>query len=215
MSFLVIFSLADDQPLSVCVCVSLNIFNEYHVFCRNCTEENFSLHSNLLQGDQTTPSASTRSSQPKLPKVQCMNAFRYPCQRRCDGLSCVLCVLDRFSRHPPQCKRSPALQRLQFCSSGLSGGRQKRPASQHSPHSAGKSLVCIHACVSVSCVCIVYVCVRCQMHGGSAQFADVYELKEDIGVGSYSICKRCIHRVTAMELAVKVRHMHFIYVYAL
>uniref|UniRef100_A0A8C2E128 non-specific serine/threonine protein kinase n=1 Tax=Cyprinus carpio TaxID=7962 RepID=A0A8C2E128_CYPCA len=45
-----------------------------------------------------------------------------------------------------------------------------------------------------------------QMHGGSAQFADVYELKEDIGVGSYSICKRCIHRVTAMEFAVKVRH---------
>uniref|UniRef100_A0A672L103 non-specific serine/threonine protein kinase n=1 Tax=Sinocyclocheilus grahami TaxID=75366 RepID=A0A672L103_SINGR len=51
------------------------------------------------------------------------------------------------------------------------------------------------------CVC---VCVRCQMHGGSAQFADVYELKEDIGVGSYSICKRCIHRVTAMEFAVKI-----------
>uniref|UniRef100_A0A672L1S3 non-specific serine/threonine protein kinase n=1 Tax=Sinocyclocheilus grahami TaxID=75366 RepID=A0A672L1S3_SINGR len=42
------------------------------------------------------------------------------------------------------------------------------------------------------------------MHGGSAQFADVYELKEDIGVGSYSICKRCIHRVTAMEFAVKI-----------
>lgn len=46
------------------------------------------------------------------------------------------------------------------------------------------------------------------MHGGSAQFSDVYELKEDIGVGSYSICKRCIHRVTAMEFAVKVRHRH-------
>lgn len=43
------------------------------------------------------------------------------------------------------------------------------------------------------------------MHGGAAQFADVYELKEDIGVGSYSICKRCIHRVTTMEFAVKVR----------
>ncbi len=27
---------------------------------------------------------------------------------------CLVCVLDRFSRHPPQCKRSPALQRLQF-----------------------------------------------------------------------------------------------------
>uniref|UniRef100_A0AAY4DYH5 non-specific serine/threonine protein kinase n=1 Tax=Denticeps clupeoides TaxID=299321 RepID=A0AAY4DYH5_9TELE len=43
-----------------------------------------------------------------------------------------------------------------------------------------------------------------QMHSGTAQFSDMYELKEDIGVGSYSICKRCIHRVTCMEFAVKV-----------
>ncbi|XP_060783643.1 ribosomal protein S6 kinase alpha-6 isoform X4 [Neoarius graeffei] len=43
-----------------------------------------------------------------------------------------------------------------------------------------------------------------QMHSGTAQFSDVYETKEDIGVGSYSICKRCIHRVTAMEFAVKI-----------
>ncbi|TSL89878.1 Ribosomal protein S6 kinase alpha-3 [Bagarius yarrelli] len=43
-----------------------------------------------------------------------------------------------------------------------------------------------------------------QMHNGTAQFSDVYELKEDIGVGSYSICKRCVHRVTAMEFAVKI-----------
>ncbi|XP_017330161.1 ribosomal protein S6 kinase alpha-6 isoform X3 [Ictalurus punctatus] len=43
-----------------------------------------------------------------------------------------------------------------------------------------------------------------QMHSGMSQFSDVYELKEDIGVGSYSICKRCIHRVTTMEFAVKI-----------
>uniref|UniRef100_A0AAY4DY77 Ribosomal protein S6 kinase n=1 Tax=Denticeps clupeoides TaxID=299321 RepID=A0AAY4DY77_9TELE len=43
-----------------------------------------------------------------------------------------------------------------------------------------------------------------QMHSGTAQFSDMYELKEDIGVGSYSICKRCIHRVTCMEFAVKI-----------
>lgn len=57
----------------LCVCQFKYILYEYHVFvcdCRNCTEESFSLHSNLLQGDQTTPSASTQSSQPKLPKVQ-------------------------------------------------------------------------------------------------------------------------------------------------
>lgn len=56
---------------------------------------------------------------------------------------------------------------------------------------------------------IVYSCCSLclvKMHSDAAQFSDVYELKEDIGVGSYSICKRCIHRVTAMEFAVKVRH---------
>ncbi|XP_062440430.1 ribosomal protein S6 kinase alpha-6 isoform X1 [Rhea pennata] len=43
-----------------------------------------------------------------------------------------------------------------------------------------------------------------QLHGSSAQFTDVYELKEDIGVGSYSVCKRCIHIATNMEFAVKI-----------
>ncbi|XP_032886711.1 ribosomal protein S6 kinase alpha-6 [Amblyraja radiata] len=43
-----------------------------------------------------------------------------------------------------------------------------------------------------------------QLHGNSIQFNDGYELKEDIGIGSYSICKRCIHRVTNMEFAVKI-----------
>uniref|UniRef100_A0A4W4DTM0 non-specific serine/threonine protein kinase n=1 Tax=Electrophorus electricus TaxID=8005 RepID=A0A4W4DTM0_ELEEL len=42
------------------------------------------------------------------------------------------------------------------------------------------------------------------MPSSATQFSDVYELKEDIGVGSYSICKRCIHRVTTMEFAVKI-----------
>ncbi|XP_071981929.1 ribosomal protein S6 kinase alpha-6 isoform X1 [Engystomops pustulosus] len=43
-----------------------------------------------------------------------------------------------------------------------------------------------------------------QFHGSRAQFTDVYDLKEDIGVGSYSICKRCVHRATNMEYAVKI-----------
>ncbi|XP_054978968.1 ribosomal protein S6 kinase alpha-6 isoform X2 [Sorex araneus] len=43
-----------------------------------------------------------------------------------------------------------------------------------------------------------------QISGNAAQFGDVYELKEDIGVGSYSVCKRCIHTATNMEFAVKV-----------
>ncbi|XP_055980095.1 ribosomal protein S6 kinase alpha-6 isoform X2 [Sorex fumeus] len=43
-----------------------------------------------------------------------------------------------------------------------------------------------------------------QINGNAAKFGDVYELKEDIGVGSYSVCKRCIHTATNMEFAVKV-----------
>lgn len=43
-----------------------------------------------------------------------------------------------------------------------------------------------------------------QLHRNSIQFTDGYDLKEDIGVGSYSICKRCIHKATNMEYAVKV-----------
>lgn len=43
------------------------------------------------------------------------------------------------------------------------------------------------------------------------QFTDVYELKEDIGVGSYSVCKRCIHIATNMEFAVKVLFNKFIF----
>lgn len=35
-------------------------------------------------------------------------------------------------------------------------------------------------------------------------FGDDYELKEDIGVGSYSVCKRCIHKASNQEFAVKI-----------
>lgn len=43
-----------------------------------------------------------------------------------------------------------------------------------------------------------------QLRGNSALFTDAYDLKEDIGVGSYSVCKRCIHIASNMEFAVKV-----------
>ncbi|KAL8190316.1 UNVERIFIED_CONTAM: Ribosomal protein S6 kinase alpha-3, partial [Gekko kuhli] len=42
-----------------------------------------------------------------------------------------------------------------------------------------------------------------QLHRNSIQFTDGYEVKQDIGVGSYSVCKRCIHKATNMEYAVK------------
>lgn len=43
-----------------------------------------------------------------------------------------------------------------------------------------------------------------QLHRSMSQFSDTYEIKEDIGVGSYSVCKRCLHKGTGMEYAVKV-----------
>ena len=33
---------------------------------------------------------------------------------------------------------------------------------------------------------------------------DEYDLCEEIGRGSYSICKRCVHKATRMEYAVKI-----------
>ncbi|XP_060071671.1 ribosomal protein S6 kinase 2 alpha-like [Ylistrum balloti] len=38
----------------------------------------------------------------------------------------------------------------------------------------------------------------------SIQFSDEYEMKEDIGIGSYSVCKRCIHKLTGGSFAVKI-----------
>uniref|UniRef100_A0A8C2ANT0 Ribosomal protein S6 kinase n=1 Tax=Cyprinus carpio TaxID=7962 RepID=A0A8C2ANT0_CYPCA len=43
-----------------------------------------------------------------------------------------------------------------------------------------------------------------QLHGNNILFTDGYELKEDIGIGAYSVCKRCIHRITSVEYAVKI-----------
>ncbi|XP_039601488.1 ribosomal protein S6 kinase alpha-3 isoform X1 [Polypterus senegalus] len=43
-----------------------------------------------------------------------------------------------------------------------------------------------------------------QLHRNSIQFTDVYDVKEDIGVGSYSVCKRCVHMGTNMEYAAKI-----------
>ncbi|XP_053769923.1 ribosomal protein S6 kinase alpha-2 isoform X2 [Desmodus rotundus] len=43
-----------------------------------------------------------------------------------------------------------------------------------------------------------------QLHGNNVHFTDGYEVKEDIGVGSYSVCKRCVHKATDTEYAVKI-----------
>ncbi|XP_072907203.1 ribosomal protein S6 kinase alpha-2 isoform X2 [Hemitrygon akajei] len=43
-----------------------------------------------------------------------------------------------------------------------------------------------------------------QLHGNNIHFTDGYELKEDVGVGSFSVCKRCVHKITSVEYAVKI-----------
>nr|KAG5691731.1 hypothetical protein BaRGS_010234 [Batillaria attramentaria] len=37
-----------------------------------------------------------------------------------------------------------------------------------------------------------------------SHFTDDYEMKEDIGIGSYSVCKRCVHKASGISYAVKV-----------
>uniref|UniRef100_A0A803T402 non-specific serine/threonine protein kinase n=1 Tax=Anolis carolinensis TaxID=28377 RepID=A0A803T402_ANOCA len=71
-------------------------------------------------------------------------------------------------------------------------------------HQLFKGFSFVNSWISDSGVIIlVYICFQ-QLHGNSALFTDAYELKEDIGVGSYSVCKRCIHIVSNMEFAVKI-----------
>jgi len=40
--------------------------------------------------------------------------------------------------------------------------------------------------------------------GKTGSFAQEYELLEEIGQGSYSVCRRCVHRATRTEYAVKI-----------
>ena len=37
-----------------------------------------------------------------------------------------------------------------------------------------------------------------------------YEIKEEIGRGSFSVCRRCIHRTTKVEYAVKVKMLEIL-----
>uniref|UniRef100_A0A8C7WE28 Ribosomal protein S6 kinase n=1 Tax=Oncorhynchus mykiss TaxID=8022 RepID=A0A8C7WE28_ONCMY len=50
-----------------------------------------------------------------------------------------------------------------------------------------------------------WVCLSFQqLHGTNIHFTDGYEMKEDVGLGAYSVCKRCIHKITSVEYAVKI-----------
>ncbi|GCB66814.1 hypothetical protein scyTo_0007945 [Scyliorhinus torazame] len=53
-------------------------------------------------------------------------------------------------------------------------------------------------------VLVTGLTIPLQLHRTSIQFIDNYDLKEDIGVGSYSICKLCVNKSTNMDYAVKI-----------
>lgn len=42
-----------------------------------------------------------------------------------------------------------------------------------------------------------------QLHGNNIQITDGYAIMENIGLGTYSVCKRCVHKSTDTEFAVK------------
>lgn len=50
---------------------------------------------------------------------------------------------------------------------------------------------------------MILVLLRQHLRGDVA-FSDVYELKEEVGQTTTSVCRRCLHRVTAVEYSVKV-----------
>lgn len=52
-------------------------------------------------------------------------------------------------------------------------------------------------------VCVCFVQNLC----GDLAFDDVYELKEEVGQTVASVCRRCLHRITAVEYSVKVEDM--------
>ncbi|XP_058145658.1 ribosomal protein S6 kinase alpha-2 isoform X2 [Dasypus novemcinctus] len=82
---------------------------------------------------------------------------------------------------PPSANAHHLFRGFSFVASSL-----VQEASQQEPHKAS-----VHPIVQ-------------QLHGNNIHFTDGYEIKEDIGVGSYSVCKRCVHKATDAEYAVKI-----------
>ncbi len=197
------------------VCQFKYILYEYHVFVIVETVPNRTSASIQTCCRETRrhlllrPRVHSQNSQRCNGEHVLMNAFRYSCQRRCDGLSCVLCVCWTDSPGiPPSANAHQLFKGFSFVAPvSLEEGKSAPLVNILPLVQVNHSYICLY--ISELCMHCLFICALCQMHGGAAQFADVYELKEDIGVGSYSICKRCIHRVTTMEFAVKVRGWMF------
>lgn len=56
------------------------------------------------------------------------------------------------------------------------------------------------------CVCLSDCLCSLQHLQGDVAFRDVYELREEVGQAATSVCRSCLHRVTAVEYSVKVVH---------
>uniref|UniRef100_A0A8C8HDS3 non-specific serine/threonine protein kinase n=1 Tax=Oncorhynchus tshawytscha TaxID=74940 RepID=A0A8C8HDS3_ONCTS len=69
----------------------------------------------------------------------------------------------------------------------------------------GFSFVATNLDQDLKCFHDAWVCLSFQqLHGTNINFTDGYEMKEDVGLGAYSVCKRCIHKITSVEYAVKI-----------
>uniref|UniRef100_A0A8C7JAE9 non-specific serine/threonine protein kinase n=1 Tax=Oncorhynchus kisutch TaxID=8019 RepID=A0A8C7JAE9_ONCKI len=69
----------------------------------------------------------------------------------------------------------------------------------------GFSFVATNLDQDLKCFYDAWVCLSFQqLHGTNIHFTDGYEMKEDVGLGAYSVCKRCIHKITSVEYAVKI-----------
>lgn len=88
------------------------------------------------------------------------------------------------------------------CSVTLDKGLSVSPSSQIP--TVPRTRVCCHMHPCESLVTVPVLASLQQLHGNNIHFTDGYEIKEDIGVGSYSVCKRCVHKATDAEYAVKV-----------
>uniref|UniRef100_A0AAY4A9W6 non-specific serine/threonine protein kinase n=1 Tax=Denticeps clupeoides TaxID=299321 RepID=A0AAY4A9W6_9TELE len=74
-----------------------------------------------------------------------------------------------------------------------------------SAHQLFRGFSFVATAILSACVCVSkWNMLMQQLHGKNILFSDGYVLMEDIGMGAYSVCKRCVHKATNTEYAVKV-----------
>lgn len=184
-------------------------FLNVYYFVRNYLGEKWSLHSDQRWHVRMIPSTLIRSSRLGPQKVRGHRRERLSYVNALKQIfwNPILCLIPRLPGCSPQRWSPPALQRLQLYSVNSVGGGRFGGAGQASatPSGAGESVGADRIQTSGSAAAAAMKCLSPQqLHGKNLLFSDGYVLKEDIGMGSFSVCKRCIHKATNTEYAVKV-----------